>query len=141
MALADIAAAVYTAPSEVVHIDWVDGIVQAVFLHDEHGPYYAFAVPLEALRSCGGLETPAPGERLICMRPVADRSVLPELEDLETMDDGTWLTRLGTDRLLPACGPSGVLLVTAGAGVASSRSLSPVELAALAPVDARELSG
>lgn len=139
MTATDIATAVYTAPTEVVHIDWYDGIVQAVFLHDDHGAFYAFAVPLEALRAAGGVETPALGERLVCMRPIADRSVLPELEDLDTVDDETWLTSLGTGRLLPACAPSGVLLVTSGAGVASARELHADELASLAPVEAQEL--
>jgi hypothetical protein len=128
MGLTDRATAVYERPAERIHLDWYDGIVQAVLLHDQHGPWYAFA-----------LGVPAPGERALCLRPIVDRSVVPEVEELETLDDVEWLLRLGTDRLLPACGPEGVWLRVIGDRVVEARRMTAGEVAASRPVAAEAL--
>lgn len=114
---------VYRAPAERVVIDWYDGIVQAVLLHDVHGAWYVFAVGAPSAR-----------ERELCMRPLVDRSVLPELDDLETLDEEGWIERFGAERVLPACGPGGVLLRVSGGEVLEVRAMSDDEVASARPV-------
>lgn len=128
MELHELAAAVHARPDERIHLDWYDGIVQAVLVHDTHGAWFAFATG-----------SPAPGERLLCLRALADTSLIPELEDLETMDDAGWLARFAVERMLPACAPGGAELHLAGDRLIGARTLSVDEAAAARPAPLQSL--
>ncbi|MEZ4321992.1 MAG: hypothetical protein R3F61_31260 [Myxococcota bacterium] len=87
---------VFTTPHETIPLDWFEGPVQAVYVHDAHGPWYVFALPSESAR-----------DRLFCMRPFADPAVAEGLADVQTLEDADWLERFGREELLPACLPIG----------------------------------
>jgi hypothetical protein len=120
---------VFTAPHERIPLDWYDGPVQAVFVHDQHGAWYVFA-----------LEWRSPRDRDFCLRPLARPSVVEEVAEIVTVDEADWLTRLGTETLLPACEPVGFRLREVDGAVVEVVALTAEELSAAQPVLASDLA-
>ncbi|MCB9675197.1 MAG: hypothetical protein H6737_08770 [Alphaproteobacteria bacterium] len=115
----DVAAAreAFTEPAERHVLDFDESLLQAVYVHDVHGPWYVFALPSESVH-----------DRVYCIRPLADVSVVARIEGLQTLDEADWLVRLAHDVLLPACADVGFRVQT----VRGSLTVEPMDAEALA---------
>lgn len=123
------ATAVFSFPNERLVLDFYDGPVQAVYLHDVYGAWYIFATGT------------GPREREFCMRPIQDASVVEAVANMETVDEANWLIRLGTEQLLPACGPQGFRVRLIDNAVHEVRALTHEELLTARPRSVSDLFG